>query len=218
MQRTDNIRKNMTDICFPWFMPQRTKMKAGLSFVVVAAGLGALWLCLWGFLTPSYSEEVLVPTFGEGKVKVMLYTDYFCTPCRKMESDVEPLLRSLMERKVATITLVDTPFSKLTPRYARYFLYALNARKDFEAALAAKRALDDAASQGVESPEKLEAFLKEKGIPLKPYDPKPSFLFLSNLIKANDIKTTPTCVIEKDGKKETFAGGPAILKALKELQ
>jgi hypothetical protein len=218
MKRTDNIRRAKSDSCLSRVMPHKTKTRNRLCFAFVAAGLVALWLCLWGSFSPSYSEEVLVPTFGEGKVHVTLYTDYFCGPCKKMEPDVEPLLRSLLERKVATITLVDTPFSKLTPRYARYFLYAMNAKKDFEGALAVRRILNDASNMGIDSPEKLEALLKEKGIPLKPFDPKPSFMVLTKLIKENDVKTTPTCVIERDGKKEKVSGSSDILKALKELK
>ena len=53
--------------------------------VIILTGLAAASL--------SYGEEVL-PTFGQGEIQVILYTDYFCPPCRSMEPDVEPFLRT----------------------------------------------------------------------------------------------------------------------------
>ncbi len=37
-------------------------------------------------------QESPLSSFGSGTIKVRLYTDYFCSPCRDMEPDLEPLL------------------------------------------------------------------------------------------------------------------------------
>jgi protein-disulfide isomerase len=100
-------------------------------------------------LTGSYAQgqEMPFPTYGLGAVQVCIYTDYFCPPCRGMEPAVEPLLRDLIKRNVIRVTLVDMPFSKYSPLYASYFLYALKTKNDLEYALKVRNILFDAAAK-----------------------------------------------------------------------
>ena len=51
-----------------------------------------------GSVTPTYAAEPAVLSFGEGPVRVRLYTDYFCGPCRAMEPELEPLLVELVKK------------------------------------------------------------------------------------------------------------------------
>ncbi|MCX5908453.1 MAG: thioredoxin domain-containing protein, partial [Deltaproteobacteria bacterium] len=67
------------------------------------------------------AQETPFPSYGSGSVEVRLYTDYFCPPCREMESAVEPLLKELLKKNAIRLTLVDVPFSPLTPLFARNF-------------------------------------------------------------------------------------------------
>lgn len=159
------------------------------------------------------------PTYGTGAVQVRLYTDYFCPPCRGMEPSVEPILKDLVKKKVITVTLIDVPYSKSSPLYARYFLYALKSRYDFDHALMVRNTLFDATIKNqVNSAEKIEELFKSKGIAYKAFEPRPAFDKYNNLIREDRINATPSCVIIKGGKKETFVGGADIIKALKGLK
>lgn len=165
-----------------------------------------------------HCAETVTPSFGEGKTSVRLYTDYFCPPCRQMEPDIEPLLKELVRDKIITLTFVDTPFYRHSSLYVRYFLYAINEKKDLEHALYVRRSLIEAAKKGLDSAQKLEAFLKEKKIAFKPFDPKPVFDSLSRHLKEDGIDATPSCVIEANGKTSKFGGAGNITDALTALR
>lgn len=165
-----------------------------------------------------HCAETVMPSFGEGKTSVRLYTDYFCPPCRQMEPDIEPLLKELIRDKIITLTLVDTPFYRYSSLYVRYFLYAINEKKDLEHALYVRRSLIEAAKKGLDSAQKLEAFLKEKKIAFKPFDPKPVFDSLSRHLKEDGIDATPSCVIESNGKTSKHNGAGNITDALAALR
>ena len=163
-------------------------------------------------------QDAPFPTYGSGAVQVRIYTDYFCPPCRGMEPTVEPILRDLIKRGMISLTLVDTPFNKYSPLYARYFLYALKARNDFEHAIKVHNILFDAASnKKLTTQERLEKIFNNKGIPYQDFEPKPAFDRYNALIKEDNIDSTPTCVIIRAGKKEKFIGGSGIINAIKGL-
>lgn len=184
----------------------------GITFLAILA------LCLgFGLGQKVYGEDALLPSFGKGAIKVSLYTDYFCPPCRGMEPKVEPLLVELMKKGAVTVTFVDTPTSPYTSLFARYFVYALNANQDFEAVLYARNTLFEAAEQYLTDKTKLEEFLKERGIGIKPVDISSVLSFWNQALKEDDIKSTPTCVIIQGDKKEKFMGSMEILKALEAL-
>jgi len=188
--------------------------KKGLSSALLAA------ISIVLFLTGGYAwgQETLFPVYGAGAIQVRIYTDYFCPPCRGMEPAVEPVLRDLIKRGMVRLTLVDTPFNKYTPLYARYFLYALNAKNDFEHALLVRNTLFDAATnRHFTTKERLEEIFKGKGIPWQAFEPKPAFDRYNSLIKEDNVDATPTCVIIRAGKKEKFVGGPDIINALKAM-
>ncbi len=163
-------------------------------------------------------KEDSLTSFGEGEVKVRLYSDYFCSPCRGMEPDIEPVISKLVRDKIITLIFVDTPFYRNSGLYVRYFLYAMNAKKDLETALFVRRSLIEAAKSMLDSEEKLQTFLKGKKIALKPFDPKPVFDILSRYMKEDDIQATPTCVIDLDGKKSKYLGAPDITKSLNQVK
>jgi thiol:disulfide interchange protein DsbA len=135
-----------------------------------------------------------------------------------MEPPVEPVLKELLNRKVITLTLVDVPLRSYSPLYAQYFLYALKGKNDLEHALKIRTALfEAAASSHVTTKEQIEEIFKGKKIPYAVFDAKSTLGRYNALIKEDDIHSTPTCVIIKGVRKETFVGGPDILKALKQL-
>ena len=184
----------------------------------IVLGFALFSLFFNGSVTPSYGAEPAVSSFGEGPVKVRLYSDYFCGPCSAMEPELEPLLVELVKKNVVTLTFIDVPMYKHSSLYARYYLYAMNARKDFEQALAARSALFEAAREKLSEAPKIESHLKTKNVQFTAFEVGPLFAVLSEFLKDEKINATPTCVIEKGSKKETYMGANQIIPALKQLK
>jgi len=186
--------------------------------IVTGAALLLVFAMIFTLTCPGSSAGPLLPAFGEGKIKVRLYTDYFCPPCREMEAGIEPIILDLVRNRVITLTFVDTPFYRYSSLYARYFLYAINEKKDLEHALFVRRSLIEAAKKGLDSPQKLEAFLTEKKIVLKPFDPRSTFDVLSQYLRGDAIDATPSCVIETDGAATKYRGAGGITDVLTGLK
>jgi thiol-disulfide isomerase/thioredoxin len=183
---------------------------------VSALGFALVFLLSMAFATAkaSQAEEVEITSFGKGKVRVRLYTDYFCGPCSRMEPRIESLLSDLVKRNVITLTFVDTPVHRTTTIYAKYFLYTCNADRAFASVLRSRAILFEAAKNGIEDKEKLEEFLGRNKVKFKEVDAGPIFTALTALINEDGIRSTPTCVIIRDGKKGVFSGESDITKAL----
>lgn len=194
------------------------KATARLAVLCMAASLVLFAVCFKGSVTPLYAADTLFPSFGTGTTKVRIYTDYFCPPCRVMEPDIEPILTELVKKNIINVTFVDTPFSKASVMYSRYFLYIINEKKDFDLALIARSVLIGAVPEKITDQAKLEEYLKNKGMKFKPFETKPTFDLLNNYLKDDKIRSTPTCVIEQGGKTEHYSGGPDILSALERLR
>ncbi|MDO8724314.1 MAG: thioredoxin domain-containing protein [Syntrophales bacterium] len=164
-------------------------------------------------------QNLPFPSYGSGPIEVRIFSDYFCPPCRAVEPVVEPILKDLLEKNVIRLTVIDTPFHPHTLLYARYFLYALKENGGVDHAFRVRNILFDASTdKTVTTQERIETIFKEKGIPYAAFDTKPAFDRYNTLIKEDNIKATPTCVIIKSGQMKTFVGGPDIISALKSLQ
>ena len=189
---------------------------------IIAASMAVIFL----FLTTSIllapdslcAEGVLLPSYGKGKVAVRVYTDYFCGPCRAGEPRIEALLSELVKTNKIKLMFVDTPAHRETPLYAQYFLYILNNKKDFEHALTVRRSLFDSASIKITTKEKLEEFLTQKGIEFKPFDAKPTLNAMSQYIRDDGVKSTPTVIIDNGKQKQLFSGVDNIVNALELLK
>ena len=70
----------------------------------------------------------------------------------------------------STLSFIDVPTYQYSSLYARYYLYAMNARKDSEQALAARSALFGAAREKLSEAPKIEARLQQKGVQVKFFD------------------------------------------------
>jgi hypothetical protein len=135
-----------------------------------------------------------------------------------MEPRVGQLLSDLVKKKIITFTLVDTPIHPGTPLYAKYFLYILNANRTTEHALQSRAILFEAAKDKIEEQDKLEEFLRRKGVKFRESDHLAVFATFSSLISEDAIKSTPTCVIIRDGRKNTYSGETEIVNALQQLK
>jgi thiol-disulfide isomerase/thioredoxin len=191
-----------------------------IAIVSMALALILFPLFFEGSLTPSYAEEasISVPVFGQGKASVRIYTDYFCPPCRAMEPDVEPILLDLLKNNKINLTFIDTPFYRYSSLYARYYLYAVNEKREIGHALAVRNVLIDTAGKDITDPVQIEKALADKGKKIKLFDPQPILELYGKALNEDAIKSTPTCVVENNGKKEKATGKADIIKVLKALK
>ena len=193
--------------------------KTQIKEAILSASVGLVLFAFFfnGSVTPAFADESIVPSFGEGKIQVRLYTDYFCPSCRALEPEIETVLSDLVKKNSITLIFVDTPVTKDSPLYARYFLYIMNAKKTMEQALLARSLLYGAAAEKRTEPEKLIEILNNKGVPYKSFEVKPIFEILNNYIREDRIRSTPTCVILLEGKTNHYKGKTNIIKALEQL-
>jgi hypothetical protein len=191
--------------------------KAVVTFAI-AAGLLFFLLFFSGSTTPAYAAEPVMTGFGKGSVEVRLYTDYFCESCREEEGEVIAQITELAGKNLIRVVFIDTPIYPETVLYAHYFLTALNAKGDLGQATAARGALFEAAGKKMNGKEALEAFLKTKGIEMRPFDTIPVFKIFSNYLKEDKINSTPTCVIIGPQGKQTLIGREEIAKGLRSLR
>lgn len=195
---------------------EKTKKAAIVVFLVI--GFIVFALLFEGETIPVYAADFILPSFGNGQIEVRLYTDYFCGPCRSLEPQLEPLIIDLVRRGIISIKFIDTPIHKETILYARYFLYILNERNEFIHAIRARSILFEAAKEGITEEEKLESFLKKKGIRFKPFDTKLAFNTLNRYLKEDKINETPVCVVFTKEERKKYTGPSNIIKALKGLR
>ena len=152
-----------------------------------------------GSVTPAYGQDATssVPTLGKGTYEVAIFADYFCPPCRRIDTKAEPLLKKLLATGQVKITFVDVPFHSATSIYAKYYLYAANADSETDNVLHIRKILFDAAQvKHIQTEDALVAYLKEQKISWKALDEKSILPMLSTIIKENKITATPTCIIK----------------------
>lgn len=191
------------------------------AIVSMALALILFPLFFEGSLTPSYAEETSIsaPVFGQGKVSVRIYTDYFCPPCRAMEPDIEPIILDLVKRNKVAVMFIDAPFHEHSALYAKYYLYTAGGKAEIRNAFAVRAVLNEAAEQNIGDPVRVENLLHQKGMKIKPFDPKYIFDLYTKALNTDGIRSTPTCVVEyHDGRKEKATGRADIVKVLKTLK
>lgn len=189
--------------------------------------LGYLFVLLTfsGSVTPAYGEEIInsIPSLGKGKYEIVFFTDYFCPPCKDIDTKAEPLLRELLSTGQTKLIFADVPFHKITPVYAKYYLYSANANSGPDNIFHVRKRLFEAAQvKKIEKEEALHDFLMEQKILLKSFNEKLVFPALTTLIKKHDIRATPSCIIkysDKDirkfvGEKDIWDGLMALKKQL----
>ena len=157
--------------------------------------LVAVMLCLSVFAFNADAQRV-IPFFGTGPYEVMMFSDYLCPPCKRIDEKIEPLMKELLATGKVKITFVDVPFHRASPLFARHYLYAVNAGADHESVFRIRKVLFKAAQEKrIETQETLAAYLKAEKIRVKSFDEKPVFSMLSQMIKQNKVDQTPSCVI-----------------------
>ena len=188
--------------------------------ITVCAVLGLLLFAVFfdGSVLPAFAEEPLQPSFGNGRVHVRIYSDYFCNPCSKLDPEIAAPVADLVKKNIIRVTFVDTPVHQHTTLYARYFLYSMNEKKEIDYANKVRHVLFQAAAQNISDREQLEAYLKKNGIKYKVYDPSASFNVLSGYLVEDKVRSTPTAVIIDSGRKQVVKGSANIARAIGEIK
>ena len=166
----------------------------------------------------SGNSNLSVYSFGNGKVSVRLYSDYFCSACSSLEPKIEDALLAIVRKRIATVIFVDVPLHPpQSVLYARHFLFVLNEKKDLKHALKVRSLFFEAAAAKIHDKGLFEKFLAAKDIKYKEFDVKPVFKIFTDFMNQDNIRATPTCIIERNGKKETYKGAELIAGALNRL-
>ena len=148
------------------------------------------------FLPPAFAQRI-VPSLGQGPYEVIIFTDYYCPPCSRIDAKAEGLFKELVATNKVKLTFVDVPFNPVTPIYAKYYLYAVNKSPGISNVLRVRRILFEAAQgRHIQDEKTLLAFLIEKKISWSPMNERSIFPLLSAAIKEHKIDATPTCVIK----------------------
>ncbi|NPU84649.1 MAG: thioredoxin domain-containing protein [Syntrophaceae bacterium] len=187
----------------------------------VLAGYLVMISLFSGSVTPAYGAEGSpVPSFGKGNVEVLVFTDYFCPPCQAVEKDLEPALEEVLKKGKAMVTFVDMPIHAQTPLYAKYFLYAVRAGKDYREAMQARHQLFDLAKGSAPgSDADLTGALQARHVRLAPHDVKPTLQAWDGIIRHYRITSTPTMVVRySDTDVRTYRGSMEIRNGLESLR
>lgn len=185
----------------------RLKLKKIPFLLMGILGYLTILLTFSGSVTPAYGQDSIraIPSLGKGPYEVIMFTDYLCAPCRRMDTKAEPLFRELLATGKVKLTFVDVPFSAVSPMFVKYYLYAVNAGAGEHDILYIRRILFDAAQgKNIKMDEDLIAYLKEQKISWKAMNEKSMYPLLNAMMKENKIDETPTCVIKyslTDSKK-----------------
>jgi protein-disulfide isomerase len=184
------------------------------------AGYGFMALTFSGSTLPVYAAEPGPAIYGRGDREIRIYTDYFCSPCRKAESRMEKLLTEIMKKRKGRILFIDTPIHRETILYAKYFVRILGSNPDaeFRTVLQFRRALFKAAEKEIKREDELREFLKAREISFSELDAGPYFKSYTKYIKEDRVSATPTVVVVTREGRTTYKGAEDIIKALEKIR
>ena len=173
-----------------------------------------------GSVVPSYAEEIRSPSFGSEKARteIIIYSDYLCSACRKVDSQLNDILRKLKNQ--VKIRFIDVPMHPGSLEYAKLFLYAwFESGNNLESALKVRDILFHEAQMHMPQNEVMRS-LSLQGIPCKKDEDAAKMIFrqiYNPLLQTDQIRATPTMVIVKDNNRKSYIGGPDIMKAIEEV-
>ena len=137
-----------------------------------------------------------------------------------IDTKAETLIKELLATKQVRVTFVDVPFTRISPVYAKYYLYAVNANANAPHVLHIRKMLFDAAQdKRIQKEDVLVAYLQENKISWRAFDEKSVFPLLSAAIKEHKINATPTCLIKHAaGDTKKYVGNDEIWAGLTALK
>jgi thiol:disulfide interchange protein DsbA len=162
-----------------------------LSFMVIPASVYA-------------AEKSTPPSYGNGPVELIIFTDYFCEPCQRLEGEFEVLLDKLLMKGEVKITFVDIliPGNLSSPLFTKYFLYAAQAETGYANTIKARKIILKMARQNSITEGAIEKTFKTEGIAFKIFNYKPVLIESKILISRHKVSKAPAYVL-KYPQKET---------------
>jgi len=191
--------------------------KKRLPLILMAIPAGFLILFLFFQSIPLKTSSLELPKFGQGLVKVRLYSDYFCDPCQKLEPDVEKILYELVKKNKIQLVFVDVPINRNSPIYSSYYLTLAQREKSLDRILHIRQTLFAAAKNKITDSQELAKYLEDKGLP-KVIDLIDQSAEAFQYIKDDGIDSTPILVIDRGNGAETYMGRARILSTLEGLK
>jgi protein-disulfide isomerase len=194
-------------------------LKKWIIILLIASGLLFTSFTFSGSIIPSYAGESY-PQFGSDKarVEIIVYSDYYCPHCRKIDEQVNTILKKLKDR--VSIRFVDVPLHPGSLEYAEVFLSAwFVSGNNLETAVMVRELLFDAAAKKMDQAGVI-ALLKSKGISVKSDKEKARSIFrgfYNESMKTDKVSATPSAVIVKGAERKKYVGGKEILTALEQL-
>ncbi|MDD5723221.1 MAG: hypothetical protein PHY29_05710 [Syntrophales bacterium] len=175
--------------------------------------------------TPAFTaEKFLVSSCGSGPYELIVFTDYFCSPCQEVESELDPALNEILSSGGVKVTFVDVPGHSQTLLFAKYFFYITGTTYDLRHILHARKVLFSLAKSksvySVYNDEILSKVLTAQGIPFKPRGLKETDQeAIAHIVKTYPIHGTPTCIVKYSNTDiRTYLGVGEIRKGLELLR
>ncbi|MDX9745203.1 MAG: hypothetical protein WCX84_08055 [Syntrophales bacterium] len=159
-----------------------------------------------------------LPSFGQGEVRVRLYTDYFCGPCRGVEPAAESVLYDLARKNRINLTFVDMPIHRSTSLYTAYYLSLVQRGKALDRALQIRKALFQAAEKRIQEEGALRAYLEKRGFEVKGVDEKLPPPEIGRFVHEDEVNGTPTLVVIEGREKKKYFGRTEVLQGLHEIK
>ncbi len=194
-------------------------LKKWVVILLIVAGLLFTSFTFNGSVIPSYADESY-PQFGVDKAggEIIVYSDYFCPYCRKIDERVNTILVKLKDE--ARIRFVDVPLHPGSPEYGEVFLYSwFVSGNNLKTAVVVRKLLFDEAVKKTDQTGVI-TLLKSKGIQLNTDRERARSIFrrfYNESIKTDKVSATPAVVIVKGGERKKYVGAEAVFKALDEL-
>lgn len=174
-----------------------------------------------GSVIPSYAKEIQYPSFGNEntQTEIIVYSDYFCPACRKIDEQINKILRKVKDK--VKVRFIDVPLHAGSLEYAEVFLYTwFEAGNNLEKAIKVRDILFHAAETKTDQSGVFN-ILRSQKISFKEDKENAKEIFRScynPLIKMDKINVTPTMVIVKGNNRKNYKGTAEILKALEEIR
>lgn len=200
------------------FVINLNKRQGTLVFLSVVLGFVFLLAFFQGIPLKINTGGQTLPSFGRGVVKVRLYTDYFCGPCREVEPAAEGVLYDLVRQDRINLTFVDMPIHRHTPVYTAYYLSLAKRERGLDRVLRIRQALFRAAGNKIEANKALRENLNQEGFDVQEVDEKTSSAEASGYLQEDDVNGTPTLVVIQGKKKIKYFGRVEVLKGLQALK
>ncbi len=205
-------------IVFALFVMNLNKKK--LTLILLSVALGLVFLSAFFQSVPLKIETGVraLPSFGRGDIKVRLYTDYFCGPCRAVEPEAENLLYELARKDRINLTFIDMPIHRPTPVYTAYYLFLSQRERGLDRILRIREVLFQAAEKKIEDSRALQDYLHRAGFDVQRMDEKTGAADIAKYLLEDQVGGTPTLIVVQGNKKMKYFGRAEVIKGLQSLR